>query len=281
MAQDESPAEAKPPSHPGLRVLGASAPAVLLVAVSLWEIVAVARSTHRAPAPGDWSALSAALHQRQRSGELITFAPAWIDPLGRREVGDLIPLEMAGRMDAARYAVVWEVSQGGARAPETAGGRRTWSQDFGRLTLSRWEKTPAEVATDFVATFATAKTTGGPAQVSLEEVGFEPHRCVRAVPRPDGTIDVTYPSVELGRELVGYVGLADVFTRRDIRDPGELVVAIDGAEVARVRAGVDDGWVRFAVKTSPAPAARVVFSAHAVGKNARDRRVCFAAEARR
>src|SRR5262245_51547744 len=153
MADTEAPepTAARRPRHPGLRVLGAGAPALLLVAVSLWEIVAVARSARRAPAPADWSALSAELHRRHHSGELIVFAPAWIDPIGRREVGDLISIEMAGRMDAARYAVAWEVSQGGARARETEGARRTWSQDFGRLTLSRWERTPADVATDFVA----------------------------------------------------------------------------------------------------------------------------------
>ncbi len=281
MADTEAPEPTERPRHPGLRVLAAGAPALLLVAVSLWEIVAVARSAHRAPGPADWSALSAELHRRHREGELVAFAPGWIDPIGRREVGDLIPIEMAARMDAARYGVIWQVSQGGAHSREVDGARRTWSQDFGRLTLSRWERTPVEVATDFVAAFPGAKTTGGGAQVSLEEVGFAPHRCVRAVPRPDGTIEVAYPAVELGRELVGYVGLADVFTRRDIREPGELVVGIDGREVARVRAGVDDGWVRFAVKTAPVAAARVVFTARAVGVNARDRRVCFAAEARR
>jgi hypothetical protein len=283
MVDTEAPAAdqaAERPRHPGLRVLSAGTPALLLVAVSLWEIAAVARSAHRAPAPADWSALSAALHQRHRAGELIAFAPSWIDPLGRREVGDLIPIEMAARMDAARYSVVWEVSQGGARARETVGAKRTWSQDFGRLRLSRWEKAPAQVVTDFVAAFPGARTSGGAAQVSLEEVGFEPHRCVKAVPRPDGSIEVAYPAVALGRELVGYVGLADVFTRRDIRDPGELAVSIDGTEVARVWAGVGDGWVRFAVATTPSQAARVVFTARAVGKNARDRRVCFAAEAR-
>ncbi|HEU5058599.1 MAG TPA: hypothetical protein VFU21_18830 [Kofleriaceae bacterium] len=262
-------------------MLGAAAPALLLVAVSLWEIALVARSARRAADPAEWSALATALRSQHAAGELIVFAPAWIDPLGRREVGDLIPIDMAARMDAARYGVVWEVSQGGARAPETEGMARTRSQDFGRLTLNRYQRTPADVATDFVAAFPTAKATGGRAQVSLEEVGFAPHRCVRAVPPPDRTIEVAYPSVELGRELVGYVGLADVFTRRDIRDPGELTVTVDGAEVARVRAGVGDGWVRFAVATEPRAGARVVFAARAVGKNARDRRICFAAEARR
>ena len=118
---DGDPPPEKKVSHPGLRVARAAAPGLLLVAVSLWEIVAVARSPRRAPQPADWSALSAALHQRHAPGELIVFAPAWSDPVGRREVGDLIPIEMAARMDAARYGVVWEVSQRGARAPETAG----------------------------------------------------------------------------------------------------------------------------------------------------------------
>lgn len=271
----------RPPRHPGVRILAAAAPALLLVAVSLWEIVAVARSAHRAPGPDDWRALSAALHERHRAGELIVFAPAWIDPVGRQAVGDLVPLDMAGRMDGARYPVVWEVSQGRARAPETAGAAATWSQDFGRLSLRRYQRAAAQVVTDFVAAFPAASATGGRAQVSLEEVGFAPHRCVRAVPPPDRTIEITYPAVELGGELVGYVGLADVFTRRDIREPGELTVSVDGAEVARVRAGVDSGWVRFAVKTSAKQAARVVFAARAVGPGARDRRICFAAEARR
>jgi hypothetical protein len=281
MADGEAPTTGRG-RHPGVRVLAAAAPALLLVAVSLWEIVAVPRSARRAPEPAEWSALASALRERHVPGELIVFAPAWIDPLGRREVGDLIPIEMAARMDAARYGVVWEVSQGGARAPETAGAERTWSQDFGRLTLARYQRTAAQVVTDFVAAFpAAAKTTGARAVVSLEEVGFEPHRCVRAVPPPNRTVEVSYPAVELGRELVGYVGLADVFTRRDIREPGELTVTIDGTEVARVRAGVGDGWVRFAVATEPRAGARVVFTARAVGARARDRRICFAAEARR
>ena len=280
MANGEAPAETRT-RHPGWRVARAAAPALVLVVVSLWEIVWVPRSARRAPAPAEWSALGAALRQRHAPGELIVFAPAWIDPLGRREVGDLIPIEMAARMDAARYPVIWEVSQGDARAPETAGARRTWGQDFGRLSLRRYERAAAEVVTDFVAAFPDAKAAGARAVVSLEEVGFQPHRCVRAVPAANGAIEVSYPSVELGRQLVGYVGLADVFTRRDIREPGELTVTVDDEEVARVRAGVGDGWVRFAAATEPRAGARVVFTARAVGARARDRRICFAAEARR
>jgi hypothetical protein len=271
----------KPP-HRGARVLAAAAPALLLLAVSLWEIVAVARSHRNVPDEEDWGALSAALRERHRPGDLIVFAPRWIDPVGRQYLGDLIPIEMAARMDAARFPVVWEVSQDGA--DEVAGSDPTWSEDFGPLSLRRHARAAAVVATDFVAGFAGAKVTGrtsGRPQVSLEEVGFEPHRCVKVVPQPDQTVEIAYDGVELGRELVVYAGLADVFTRRDIREPGELTVTIDGVPFARRTLGIDDGWVRLGGATEPRAAARVVFAARAVGAGARDRRICFAAEARR
>jgi hypothetical protein len=265
-------------------MLAAAAPAILLAAVALWEIVAVGRASARAASPEDWRALSAALRQRRRSPEeLIVFAPSWIDPLGRQALGDLIPIDMAARMDAARYPVIWEAALEGARASETRGLEPVSTERFGRLVLRRYQQAPALVVTDFVAAFDRAAVAGrsvGKPTVSVEEVGFEPHRCVRVTPQPDGTATITYRAVALGRELVGYVGLADVFTRRDIRDPARLVVTIDGAPVADVQVGVDDGWMRFAARTQ-AHAAEVTFAATALGPGARDRRVCFAAEARR
>jgi hypothetical protein len=67
-----------------------------------------------------------------------------------------------------------------------------------------------------------------------------------------------------------------VFTRRDVRSPGQLDVEIAGKVVASAIAGVDDGWVRFAAPTAPGPA-DVVFVARASDAG---RRICFAAEAR-
>ena len=87
---------------------------------------------------------------------------------------------------------------------------------------------------------------------------------------------ITFPQLVLGSELVGYVGLADIFTRRSPRGPGKLAVEIGGETVAAVTAGVDDGWVRFAVRTNPGPA-DVTFIASAEDGN---RLICFAAEAR-
>jgi hypothetical protein len=271
------PADSRPGWSQALRSLG---PAVVLIAVALWEIASAARIAGRAATDDDWRAASEHVRRHQQVGELVVFAPGWIDPVGRRWLGDRVPIEMAARMDAARYAVVWEVALGDARAPEVAAIEPAARWRFGPLEVRRIEKAAAEVVTDFVAEAEAGRTEGARAPVSLEEVGLAPHRCIKLVPRPDGSLVVRFPEVELGEALVGHVGLADVFTRRDVRAPGRLHVAVDGDEVAAVEVGVDDGWVRWEAATRPGRAT-VVFQATAVGKEARDRRLCFAAEARR
>lgn len=267
------------------------APAALLLLVSVWEIVATVRAGGDAGDDRDWAAAAEAVRARYQSGDLIVFAPRWADPIGRMHLGDLIPLEMAARMDAARYARIWEVSIRGERAPESQGATQVWRGEFGPVTVRQLEQTPVEVVTDFVELFGQAAVSGAyarrsrdrsvPPAVDLEEVGFEPHRCVRVVPRPNQTVRVSYAKVPLGSVIVGYVGLADVFTRRDHRQPGELVVEVNGRVAAQVRFGVDDGWVRFEVETEPTEAATVTFAAKAVGAKAHNKLVCFAAEARK
>ncbi len=245
--------------------------------VAIWEIVAVARVGSDVPTDGDWQRASAAVRARHQAGDLIVFAPHWIDPVGRLHLGDLIPVAMAGRMDAARYGRIWELSARGARAPETRDLSPSWKQSFGALEVRLFERAPAVVLTDFVDLFAPGMARGS-AAVSLQEVGFAPHRCVLARPRPGGNVEVRYPAVQLGRTLVGYVGLADVFTRRDDREPARLTVSVGGKTVADTVAGNDAGWVRFEAQTTPGTA-EVVFTASA-GPDARNRLVCFAAEAR-
>ncbi len=274
---DESPGSGWRRHARRYRPLVGAIPALLLALVAIWEVVVIARAGADVPSDGDWQQASAAVRARHRDGDLILFAPDWIDPVGRLHLGDLIPVAMAGRMDAARYGRIWELSARGARAPETRGLHPSWQHAFGELEVRLFERTPAVVLTDFVSAFAPGMARG-PAAVSLQEVGFQPHRCVLARPRPGGTVEVRYPAARLGAQLVGYVGLADVFTRRDDREPARLEVSVAGTTVADVIAGNDAGWVRFQAATTPGTA-EVVFRASA-GPNARNRLVCFAAEAR-
>ena len=247
------------------------------MAVALWETCAAHRDAHSVPGDGAWDRAAAIVRAGHRPGDLIVFAPRWIDPVGRLHLGDLIPIDMAGRMDAARYGRIWELAIRGARAPEVAGLAPVAVEDAGGVEVRRYERTPVTVVADIRDRLPGAKLAGGGAALELAEVGFEPHRCIQIVPTPGHPVRVTFPQLPLGTSLVGYVGLADVFTRRDIRAPGKLEVELGGKTIATVTPGVDDGWVRFEAATSPGPA-DVTFVASA---DAPSRLICFAAEARR
>src|SRR5689334_23525423 len=132
-----------------MRARLAAIPALLLVAIAIWEIVATRADAHAVPDDRAWSEAAKLVRAGHRPGDLIVFAPRWIDPVGRLHLGDLIPLEMAGRMDAARYGVIWELAIRGARAPETAGQEPGWEGDFGGVVVRRFERTPVVVRADF------------------------------------------------------------------------------------------------------------------------------------
>ena len=191
-------------------------------------------------------------------------------------------IEMAARMDASRYSRIWELSVGGARAPETAGAKRNGTRSFGPIEVRTYIQEPALVVTDFSADWQRAAVSGqmqGRPNLSLQEVGFAPHRCIKVVPRPNQTVSMRYESVNIGNEIVAYVGLADVFTRRDVRAPGRFEILVDDASVALATVTVDNGWQRVQAPTDSGQGS-VEFRLTAVGDGARDRRICFAAEAR-
>jgi len=253
----------------------AALPALLLVAIAIWEIIATRSQAASVPGDDAWARAAAIVRQGHRPGDLVVFAPEWADPIGRLHLGDLIPLETAARMDAARYARIWELSIRGASSRDTAGLVPVERKQVDGIELRRYERAPAVVVADVRDKLVTARIEGS-ARVELSEVGFEPHRCVLVVPSGK-PVRITFGQLPLGSELVGYVGLADVFTRRDNRDPGTLDVELGGAVVASTTVGVDDGWVRFRVATKPGPA-EVTFIARAPSAG---RQICFAAEARR
>lgn len=252
----------------------AAVPALLLVVVALWEVVAVQCNAHSVPDDDAWARAAAALREGHTDGDLIVFAPAWADPIGRLHLGDLIPVAMAARMDAAKYGRIWEVAIRGARAPEVTGLTAKTETNFSGVMLRYYERAPAVVTSDVLDHVADLRSDGAKPTLELAEVGFAPHRCLQIVPPPNGKVTITIP-MQLGTKLVGYVGLADVFKRRDIRTPGELVVSV-GTASAHVKPGVDDGWVRWELATTPG-VADVTFVAKAVSP---DRLICFAAEAR-
>jgi hypothetical protein len=251
-------------------------PAALLVAIAGWEIVATRRAASSAPDDVAWSRAAGIVRNGHQPGDLIVFAPGWVDPVGRMHLGDLMPIAMAARMDAARYGRIWELSIRGARSPDTRGLTPVETTEVSGVVVRRFERTPVKVLADVRERTATAKAELGSPRVDLVEVGYEPHRCILFVPPAGKPARLTFPQLPLGTELVGYVGIADAFTRRDDRSPVDLGVEIGGKLVAGASAGVDDGWVRFAAPTTPG-VADVTFVARA---DKPGRQLCFAAEAR-
>lgn len=263
-----------------LKTLAGALPALLLAVLAIWELVATVRAGSDVPGDDDWAAAAASVRAAHQPGDLIVFAPRWVDPVGRLHLGDLIPLEMAGRQDADRYGRIWELSIRGARAGETAGLEPAAVEHHGGVTVRRFERTPAEVITDLLATQRS--------RVRLVEVDFQPRRCVTASPGPGKFATIDWPSVELGRELVGHFALADIFTLRENLAPARLQITASAASTT-VFVDPDDGWVRFVLPTTPGPAAvRVTLTDLTTpppwrkSKDGERRHIlCFAAEARR
>jgi hypothetical protein len=257
-------------------------PAVALAAIAAWSTCRTVGAGAGVPDDAAWTRAAALVRAEHRPGDLIVFAPRWIDPVGRLHLGDLITLGEAGRLDGDRYPRIWELAIRGARAPETRGLPAAFTRTVGGVTVRRFERAPAEVVTDVLelpAPSVSGAAARGPAKV-LAEVGFEPHRCWQVMPGAGQSVTLRWDAVTLGRELVIGVGLADIFLRRDVRAPADLVVDVGGREVARARVGVDSGWVRLRAETRPGSAPLTV-TATAIGKDSRDRLVCFAIEARR
>ena len=87
-------------------------PLLIAAAVTLLALVETAVALIaplRAPTDADWAAAAQEVRAGFRPGDLIVAAPAWADPILRVHLGDLIPVEVAGRLDDDRFARVWEV----------------------------------------------------------------------------------------------------------------------------------------------------------------------------
>jgi hypothetical protein len=207
---------------------------VVLALLALWEILTLAHVKSAAPEEVDWRSAAAFVRADFETGQdLVVFAPDWVDPVGRQWLGDLLTLADLGRMDAARYARIWEVSVRGAASGETHGAP-VEAREFGAVRVRRFEQKPAAVS------------WAVPSEGDLQEVAHQPRRCVR------NTGAHAYRGVTLGTQLQVYAGLADVWARKENRAYAKIRVLVDGAEVASGSVGNDDGWKRLApVATTP------------------------------
>lgn len=252
------------------RILGA----LCLAALGVYEWSLAGRQ--RTPPIAAWQRARAAVAAEIRPEDLVLFSPSWIDPVGRSVFGDRMPLRGLSRIDLATFPTIWHISIRGATHPELVGRTASTTAAFDGVVVQTYVQKPVQPLMRVADLVNDMRQMRGPRpKLVLTEVDFLPRQCVEVVPTPDEPVRLV-TRVVLGESLLGGVGLADVFTRRDLREPAEFAIEIDGHEVTRMTVGVEDGWEPIHVATAPG----VHEVAYVVQSRERERHVCFLLEAR-
>lgn len=261
--------------RPRLIVLAAVA------ALALVETTVALVAPSRAPTEADWRAAAAAIRGPFRPGDLIVAAPAWADPILRVHLGDLIPPEVAGRMDDDRFGRVWEVSQRGARADAASVGSVAFDQRFGALRVRRIERPAPAVRFDFVARAGEARVQSGSIHRQLVEVDTRLRMALLTEPVPNAAVVVEFPAVSLGRELLVATGLHNVWMRKAAQGAVDLQVRVGpSGPTVRFSTHNDDGWKMVRIDTSSLSGQVLPVRFEISSPEPRDRYFAFAAEAR-
>jgi len=265
-----------------LAVGGVAAVALLAIV----ETLAAAIAPSRAPTEGDWNAAAAAVREGFRPGDLIVAAPAWADPILRVHLGDLIPPEMAARMDDQRFPRVWEISQRGARSPEGERGEVRADRRFGHLRLRLVERPAPAVTYDFVARWNEAQLDPPAAgartlQRKIVEVDQRLRLAVMTEPVGGRAVVITFPAVPLGRELAIATGLHDTWMRKAAQGTVQARLLVGARAVALPETTNDSGWTETRVDTSAEDGRTLPVKLEIRSAAPFDRFFAFAAEARR
>jgi hypothetical protein len=245
---------------------GAAAVVGGIVLLALYETASALIAPLRAPSDADWTAAAAAVRAQFRPGDLIVAAPAWADPVMRLHLGDLVPVQVAARLDAARYGRVWVVSQRGASADDAAGGAVASESRHGALLVRRYQRRAATVSYDFLAQWTRARVVRaepGRGEIpcdrvadrfqcpnisfnfvkpELLEIGTTLRNALYTQPVGGAAVVIEYPAVALGRELAVGAGLHHVWLRKVGDGVVRLRVLVDGREVGRTEASNRSGW---------------------------------------
>ena len=241
-----------------------------VIAVALAESALGLYGPHSVATEADWRAAADQVKSQLKPDDLIVFAPAWVDQVGRQYLGDRMPVAMVARADADHYARIWELSIKGGQADEAMGLVAKSEQSYGRVTLRLYEKPAAKPLHDFTAHFADARTTIRPLKSTDEapcategearrcgtsrieprimEIDYHPRRGILAPAMAGQTITLAYDEVP-GGLLVGYVGLHDYYARKNGDGVVTFRVRADDKQSVivpvRVPSKEGQGWQRF------------------------------------
>ncbi len=245
-----------------------------LLALCAWETSAALLRQRRAPEDADWSAVSQEVRAGFRAGDLIAFAPAWADPIGRHWLGDLLTLDMVSRNDADRYARIWEITERGAHV-EDAVGHALSTHAHGRLTVTLWDHPSTPPPYDFTQHTDDARVTSIESRDAIDrehpgaehpclhdigtgfrcpgsrverrtlEIDYRPRRGILVPLEPARVTRLEWSEIPIGRQFIGYVGIHDYYARKRADGLVNVQISIDGRAVKSLLVTNSDGWKRF------------------------------------
>lgn len=275
-----------------------------LLGLCAWEVGATLYQHAAAPGDQHFRAAADKLRSEHRPGEPILFAPHWMDPLGRRHFGGLVPLELLLLSDVDRYARVWQVSVRGRRHPWLAGLRPSKTLVEGPVRVELFEKPAEEVLFSFTESWQKAQVERVGDRVVrcplegkrfacdplagwnsvkplLAEVDHRPYRCIYAHPVEGHLMRLRFREVPMGRRIVGYTGIDDFENRKRSQAPVHFGVRVSGRPLFQVAHQNHWPWRRFEIDTSAEAGQRAEVIFEVSAEKAYARAFCFAAEARR
>lgn len=263
---------------------------VLVAALAVFELVAHPMIRAATPSDESWESAAAFVRARYRSSDRIVAAPAWVDPIVRSQLGDLLSLRMAAPPDPAGIERVWELSIRGASSRDAPAALE---QDFDGVRVRMWFTPSDELIYDFVDEIAAAEVklvdangsricpwrAAQPARGGLEtgpmtprerfvcdarrpwlwvgatvlsDLELQARRCIWQHPAGPDPVRVTFADVPLGDRILVRGGIDYQAERRRVHAPVTLRVWINERLAAELVHEDGDGWAGLEIDTRAA-----------------------------
>ena len=145
--------------------------------VPAFELLGHAWIVARVPEDADYAAAAEFVRRHVVPRDLISSAPAFIDPIVRRHAGDRMTAAMVGRSDNAAFERMWVISARGALPPDVPRVDPELERKFGRLRVLRYALGKSPILLDLVQSLASAEVTiqrNGTAQRCSRRTGGVP-----------------------------------------------------------------------------------------------------------
>jgi hypothetical protein len=291
---------------------------VLVTAIAVLELGAHAWIGAAIPSEKSWEAAAGFVRARFRAGDRILAAPAWVDPVVRNQLGDLLSLRSAAPVDLGGVDRIWELSIRGAEERRES---VELDERFGAVRVRMWPVSSEPLIYDFVEEVQRANVEllgaeglkpctwtrgrslrGGLGQgpmtpnerficdpqrpwlwvgaTVLTDLDFQPRRCVYQHPAGVDPVRVTFSDAPLGERLVVHGGIQYESERSRRHDPVTLRVWIDGRLAGELVHRDGEGWTSIEIDTSGLAGEHAEVRFETTASNPEARLFCWSASSR-